>query len=84
MGVLSTLAGGLASLFVKKVTTMEPDGARVTRRKARRFTKPLAYVLGFMVAWHFVLWPVLNYFFPEVGFPPIDDGLLSGLLSLGF
>lgn len=66
MGMLSTIAGGLAGLFVKKVITTEPDGARVTRRKARKST------------------PVLNYFFPEVGFPPIDAGLLSGLLSLGF
>ena len=62
---------------------MEPDGAQVTRRKARKSTKALAYVLGFMVVWHFILWPVLNYFFPEVCFPPIDAGLLSGLLSLG-
>lgn len=83
MGVLSTLAGGLAGLFVKKVTTMEPGGAQVTRRQARSFTRPLAYVLGFMVAWHFVIWPVLNFFFPEVGFPPLDIGLLGGLLNLG-
>ena len=76
MGVLSTLAGGLAGLFVKKVTTVAGDGARVTRRQARIFTKPLACVLGFMVAWHFVLWP-------EVGFPPLDIGLLGGLLNLG-
>lgn len=83
MGVLSTVAGGLAGLFVKKVTTVAGDGARVTRRQARIFTKPLACVLGFMVAWHFVLWPVLNFFFPEVGFPPLDIGLLGGLLNLG-
>ena len=83
MGVLSALAGGLAGLFVKKVTTVAGDGAQVTRRQARKSTKALFYVLGFMVAWHFVLWPVLNYFFPEAGFPPIDAGLLSGLLSLG-
>lgn len=83
MGILSTIAGGLAGLFIKKVTVMEQDGAQVTRHKTRKSTKALACVLGFMVAWHYILWPMLNYFFPEVGFPPIDAGLLSGMLSLG-
>ena len=31
--------------------------------------------------YHFLIWPVLNFHFPEYGFPPIDLGAIAASLA---
>lgn len=83
MGLLGTLVGAVGGLLTRKITETAPDGAQTTRRKPRRFTYAAFYVLAAVLLYHFLLWPVLNFHFPEYGFPPIDAALLSVLAGLG-
>ena len=84
MGLLGTLVGAVGGLLTRKITETAPDGAQVTRRKARPFTCAAAYTLAVVLLYHFLLWPILNFHFPEYGFPPIGPELLSVLAGLGF
>lgn len=83
MGLWSGLGRVLGGLLVKKVSTVADDGAESVVRRPTGFGWSAGAVLGFAVLWHFLLWPLLNYFFPEVGFPPITTDLLSILAGLG-
>ena len=82
-GLLGTLVGAVGGLLTRKITETAPDGAQVTRRKARRFTRAAFYVLAAVLIYHFLLWPILNFHFPEYGFPPIGPELLSVLAGIG-
>lgn len=82
MGLLGTLVGAVGGLLTRKITETAPDGAQMTRRKARRFTRAAFYVLAAVLIYHFLLWPVLNFHFPEYGFPPIGAELLTALAGL--
>lgn len=82
MGLLGTLVGAAGGLLTRKITETAPDGAQATRRKARRFTRAAAYTLAAVLIYHFLLWPVLNFHFPEYGFPPIGAELLTALAGL--
>ena len=83
MGLLGTLVGAVGGLLTRKITETAPDGARVARRTPRRFTRCAGYALAALLFYHFLLWPVLNFHFPEYGFPPIGAELLSVLTGLG-
>ena len=82
-GLLGTLVGAVGGLLTRRITETAPDGARVTRRKPRRFTRFAGWVLAAVVLYHFLLWPILNFHFPEYGFPPIGPELLSVLAGIG-
>ena len=62
MGVLSTLAGGLAGLFVKKVPPWNRTARRSRGARRENPRKPWRMCRFHVVVWHFILWPVLNYF----------------------
>ena len=83
MGLLGTLAGAVGGLLTRRITETAPDGAQATRRKPRRFTCAAFCVLSAVLLYHFLIWPVLNFHFPEYGFPPIDAALLSVLAGIG-
>lgn len=79
MGILKTIGGAIAGLFVKKVTIMAPDGEEITKTQPREGTKGLGWIVGFLVLWHFVGYPILSYHFPHYQFPSLDGGWLSGI-----
>lgn len=80
MSLISKIAKGAASIFVKKVTTVEPDGGEITRTRPREGVKGAGWIAGFLLAWHFLLQPVLVHNFPDYNFPSLDFGWLAGLL----
>lgn len=81
---MSPILGGMvknaANILVKKVTTVEPDGEEVTKTKAREGVKGIGWIVGFLLVWHFILQPLLSYFFPQCAFPALDCGWLGTLL----
>lgn len=83
MSALSKILKGAASIFVKKVTTVEPDGCggeeEITRTKAREGIKGVGWIAGFLLAWHFLIQPILTHHFPDYNFPALDFGWLTGL-----
>lgn len=83
MSLLARIAKGAAGLFVKKVTTLEPDGdggtEEITKTRPREGLKGLGWIAGFLLFWHFLLQPVLAYHFPNYHFPSLDFGWISGL-----
>ena len=83
MNILSKIAKGAASIFVKKVTTVEPDGSggteEITRTRAREGVKGIGWIAAFLIVWHFFLQPVLAYHYPHYNFPALDFGWISGL-----
>ena len=87
MGLLGSVIGGVArgvgGLFVKQVSAVAEDGTENVNRRATRFTKAAGVIVGLALLYHFLLWPSLNFHFPEYGFPPIDADLLSILAGLG-
>lgn len=83
MSLLSTLGGVLGGVLMRKVSTVDAKGQPQTGRRMRRPVKALVWVLGFLLVWHFLAWPVLNHLWPEVGFPALDARLLGSLLTLG-
>lgn len=91
MGVLSAAAGavlggvarGVGSLFTKTRTATADDGTETAVRKLRPFPASLAALLVFLLLYHLLIRPWLNYHFPEYGFPPLDLSLLPTLLELG-
>ena len=83
-GLLGAAIGGLARLFVRKVTTTnEETGDESTRRQATPFGKASAVIIGCTLLYHYIVWPILNYHFPQYGFPDIDSIVLSALGGLG-
>lgn len=82
MGILSTLAGGIAGLFVKKITNTADDGTETEQRKVRAFPVAALCVFAFALLHYFYIWPLLHYFFPDIGFPAISMELLSVLGTL--
>lgn len=91
MGVLSAAAGavlgglarGVGGLFTTTRTSTADDGTETEVRKVRPFRTSLAGLLVFLLLYHLLIWPWLNYHFPEYGFPPLDLSLLSTLVGLG-
>lgn len=81
--ILSKIIRGATAVLTKKVTTLEPDGQggeeEITRTKAREGVKGIGWIAGFLVAWHFVIQPVLAHHFPDYPFPALDFGWISGL-----
>lgn len=83
-GLIGAALGGLGRLFVRKVTTTNEDtGDESTKRQATPFGKASVIVVGCALLYHYIVWPILNYHWPEYGFPPIDSALLSVLTSIG-
>lgn len=78
--ILGKIAKGAASVLVKKVTTVNESGEEVTKTKAREGVKGIGWIAGFLLAWHFLLQPVLAYHFPHYSFPTLDGGWFTGLL----
>ena len=83
-GLLGAAIGGLARLFVRKVTTTNEDtGEDNTKRQATPFGKASAVIVGCTLLYHYIVWPILNYHCPQYGFPDIDSIVLSTLASIG-
>lgn len=83
-GLLGAALGGLGRLFVRKVTTTnEETGDESTRRQATPFGKASAVIIGCTLLYHYIVWPILNYHFPQYGFPDIDSIVLSALGGIG-
>lgn len=83
MGWLGSLIGAVGGVFVKNVARVAQDSAETVKRRPRRFTRWAGWVLAAVLAYHFLVWPILNVHFPEYGFPPIGPELLSVLAGLG-
>ncbi|MBD5608555.1 MAG: hypothetical protein HDQ93_06875 [Desulfovibrio sp.] len=73
------ILSGVANLFVKKVTVIDPEGEEVTQTKPREGVKGIGWITAFLIVWHFILHPVLTYHFPDYSFPALDGGWISGL-----
>ncbi len=84
MKILGKIIKGAAGVLTKKVTAVEPDGRggeeEITRVKAREGVKGAGWIAGFLLLWHFILQPALAAYFPNVDFPALDFGWISGLL----
>lgn len=83
MGILSRIAGGIAGLFVRKVTTTSPDGDEVTRTRPTRATETIIGLIAAVMVWNYLAQPVLSYHFPHYGFQPIGWEMLTGLFAVG-
>lgn len=82
MGIISTIAGGIAGMFVKKITSTVDDGTETEQRKVRAFPVAAFGVFSFALLHYFYIWPLLNHFFPDIEFPAIDVALMSVLAGL--
>ena len=83
-GLLGAAIGGLARLFVRKVTTTNEDtGEDNVKRQATPFGMTSAVIIGCTLLYHYIVWPILNYHFPQYGFPDIDSIVLSALGGIG-
>ena len=81
MGLLSAIIGSVVGLFVRKVTTVDPSsGDEITRRRPTGFGMSAAGVIAFLLLYHLLLWPILNYHFPQYAFPPLDLSVLGAVL----
>lgn len=84
MGLLSTALGAVGGLLFRKVTSVADDGAKVTKRKPKAFTLYMFWMIAIALVYQILVWPVLNYHFPEYGFPPIEAAaILSALSAVG-
>lgn len=82
MGILSTIAGGIAGMFVKKVISTDGDGTETEKNKVRALPTAALGVFAFVLLHYFYIWPLLDHFFPDIEFPAINAGLLSVLAGL--
>ncbi len=83
-GLLGAAIGGLARLFVRKVTTTNEDtGEDNTKRQATPFGKASLVILGCALLYHYIVWPIINYHFPQYGFQDIDSFVLSVISGIG-
>lgn len=82
-GLLGAALGWVGSKFVRTVTTTDENGEESTKRQATGVGKGSIIVVGCALLYHFIVWPIINYHWPEYDFPPIDGGLLSVLTSIG-
>ncbi len=83
MGLLGATIGGLGRLFIRKVTTTNEEGDESTKRQATPFGKASVVVVGCALLYHYIVWPILNYHFPQYGFQDIDSVVLSVVSGLG-
>ncbi len=79
--LLPALAAAVSSLFFRRVVEVKDDGAPGERRQARPLPAALAVLLAFLALYHFIIWPVLNFHFPEYGFPPLDLATIGAALT---
>lgn len=79
MGLLGAALGWVGSKFVRTVTTTDENGDESTKRQTTRFGKGSIIVLGCALLYHYIVWPILNYHFPQYGFPDIDSIILSAV-----
>ena len=83
-GLLGAALGWVGSKFVRTVTTTNADtGDESTKRQATPFGKASAIIIGCALLYHFIVWPILNYHYPQYGFPDIDSILLSTVAGMG-
>lgn len=84
MGLLGAALGGLGRLFVRKVTSVNEDtGDESTKRQATPFGKASVIVVGCALLYHYIVWPIINYHFPQYGFQDIDSVVLSVIGGIG-
>ena len=79
--LVPALVAAVSGLFFRRVTTTDADGNESERRKARPVPAALFALLVFLMLYHFLVWPVLNYHFPEYGFPPLDLAAIGAALT---
>ena len=79
--LIPALAAAVSGLFFRRVTATDADGNESERRKARPVPAALFALLAFLALYHFLIWPVLNFHFPEYGFPPIDLNAIGAALA---
>lgn len=83
MGIFSKILGGIAGVFVRKVTTTAPDGEEVTRTRPTRTSETIIGLIAAVMAWNYLVEPVLSYHFPHYGFQQIGWEMLTGLFAVG-
>ena len=76
--LVPALVAAVSGLFFRRVTTTDADGNESERRKARPVP---AALFALLALYHFLIWPVLNFHFPEYGFPPIDLNAIGAALA---
>lgn len=79
--LLPALITAVSGLFFRRVTTTDAAGQECEGRKARPVPAALTGALAFLIAYHFILWPILNFHFPEYGFPHLDLGAVAASLA---
>lgn len=79
--LVPALVAAVSGLFFRRVTTTDAEGKESERRKARPVPATLFVLLVFLMLYHFLAWPVLNYHFPEYGFPPLDLAAIGAALT---
>ena len=83
-GLLGAALGWVGSKFVRTVTTTNAaTGEDNTKRQPTPFGTVSAVIIGCALLYHYIAWPILNYHFPQYGFPDIDSIVLSTLASIG-
>lgn len=79
--LIPAVVAAVSGLFFRRVTTTDAAGHECEGRKARPVPAALMGLLAFLAMYHFLIWPVLNFHFPEYGFPPIDLGAIAASLA---
>lgn len=76
MGALLNLgAAALKGIFTKD-KLVQTEQSLEAQRVLRPVPTGLAAAVALLALWHFVAWPVLNYLFPAVGFPPLTVDII--------
>lgn len=83
MGLLGTALGWVGSKLVRTVITTDDNGEESTKRQVTPFGKTSAVIIGCALLYHYIVWPMLNYHYPQYGFPDIDAIVLSAIGGIG-
>ena len=79
--LVPALVAAVSGLFFRRVTTTDADGNKSERRKARPVPAALFVLLVFLMLYHFLVWPVLNYHDREYGVSPLDLAAIGAALT---
>lgn len=74
---VTTLISAVSGLFFRRGDSEKPG----TGKQMRPLPTALCVLLAFLALYYFLVWPILNFHFPEYGFPPLDVTALGAAFA---
>ena len=67
----------LRKVFTQDTLVQKASNSMEEQRTLRPVPTTLASAVALLAAWHFIVFPVLSYLFPDVGFPPLTVDIIN-------